>query len=50
MITIKTGTGLTTEGDQTSTNTTENQPKAQIIFEYTNQNMPENVSDGKKLH
>ena len=41
MITIKIDTGLTTEGDQTNTNHHRNQPKAQIIFKYTDQNMME---------
>ena len=36
MITIKTETGLTTEGDQTNTNTTETN-----IFEFSEQNMME---------
>ena len=33
--TTKTDTGLTTEGDQTNINTTENQHKAQVIFKFS---------------
>ena len=37
MTTTKKETGLTTGEDQTNTSTTKNQPRAQVIFEYTNQ-------------
>ena len=41
MITIKTGTGTTTDRRLNKYQHHRNQPKAQIIFEYTDQNMSE---------
>ena len=41
MTTIRTDTGLTTEDDQIKHQYHRNQPKAQITFEYTNQNLLE---------
>ena len=46
----RTDTGLTTEGDQTNINTTETNTKAQVIFEFSDQNVMENDADGKRIH